>query len=78
MTTTNHDMVEEIAANLDWAREQVVRHLGEAQTVDPDDLVTELAAAPASADQLMDALTELVALGREAAELRALLEGMGF
>ena len=77
-TTINRDMIEEIAANLDWAARIFMEALGDAQTVDPDDLVTELEGAPNSAAQMMDALNELVALGTEAAELRELLSGMGF
>ena len=76
--TINRDMIEELAASLSYAAEKVMEHLGDVQAVDPDDLVTELEGAPRAAEQAMDALSQLAALGREADELRQLLDGMGF
>jgi hypothetical protein len=72
-TTVNHDMIEEIAANLGYWVEHTTSALAEAQNVDPDDLVTEMIGAPNSARQLAEALTQLAALGQEAAELLEML-----
>jgi len=72
-TTVNHDMIEEIAAGLDYWVEHTASALAEAQNVDPDDLVGEMRDAPASARQLAEALTQLAALGQEAAELLEML-----
>ena len=75
-TTVNHDMIEEIeeiAASADRAARIVREALAEAQNVDPDDLVGAMRDAPASARQLAEALTQLAALGQEAAELLEML-----
>lgn len=77
-TTTNHDMIEEVAAGLDYSARQLEEALSDALTVDPDDLVTELSAAPASASQAMEALDRIAELASAAAELRAHLKGLGF
>ena len=77
-TTTNHDMIEELAATLDYVARQLVEALGDIYEVDPDDLVTELAGSPASAQQMMAALEAIDELAGQAAELRANLQGMGF
>ena len=72
-TTVNHDMIEEVAAGLAYWVEHTASALAEAQNVDPDDLVGEMRDAPASARQLTEALTQLAALGQEAAELLEML-----
>lgn len=77
-TTTNHDMIEELAATLDYVSIQLAEALGDISEVDPDDLVGELDAVPASARQMLAALAAIDELATQAAELRTNLEGMGF
>lgn len=63
------DMTEEHTPGLDWGVRQAGEHLGALQEVDPESLVEYLDSHPGAAARLTEALANLAALGREAAEL---------
>jgi len=71
--TINRDMIEEAAASVDRAARILAEALAGVARIDPDDLVTEMIGAPASARQLTGALAQLAALGQEAADLLEML-----
>ena len=71
--TINRDMIEWAAASVDRAARILTKALARVTRIDPDDLVTEMIGAPASARQLTDALSQLAALGQEAADLLEML-----
>ena len=70
--------MEELAATLAYRVEKVMEALGELQTLEPVDLVDAMGESYDDAVGIMDALTELRALGREAGELHENLGECGF